>query len=399
MKRKHIVWIGIAVFLAVLIWRIIALIIGGHGGSSGGFARPSVAVEVDSVRYEPIEETRQLTGTIYPLYRYIVAPKVSGRVIRLNKRIGDWVKRGEIIAKIDDGEYQQMVLESDANLRISYANMAETASELELAGQELERIESLEEKRIASLAELETARTRFDALKSHMELAKAQVEQRQAALNSAKIRLSYTTLLASEPGFIGERFVDEGSMLSPSSPVVSVIGIDTVIVRTTVIERVYGQVRIGQSADTEVDAFPGRTFAGRVSRIAPMLEEASRVAKMEVEVLNDSLLLKPGMFCKVTLVLADKASAQVVPTQAVVTRNGTHGVFTVRSGETVARFVPVELGIGTPDKTEILTPRIEGLVISLGQHLLEDGSTVILPDRPDLQGGNEPLEEPGQPAG
>jgi multidrug efflux pump subunit AcrA (membrane-fusion protein) len=147
-----------------------------------------------------------------------------------------------------------------------------------------------------------------------------------------------------------------------------------------VIERVYGLVAIGQAAGIEVDAFPERTFQGRVSRIAPMLQEASRVAQMEVEVVNDSLLLKPGMFCKVTLVLEEKNSAQVVPTQAVVTRNGDTGVFVIREGETQARFIPVELGITTPDKTEILTPEIQGLVVSLGQHLLEDGSTVILPE-------------------
>lgn len=401
MKRKHIVWAIGVVFLAVLVWRIAGLIIGDEGGSQQGFGRPPVAVEVDTVRYEPIQETRQLTGSIHPLYKYIVAPKVSGRVIRINKRIGDWVNRGELIAKIDDGEHQQMVLESDANLRIAYANLAETQSELELAEQELERVQSLEEKRIASVAELETARTRFDALKSRMELAKAQVEQRQAALNSARIRLGYTTLAASEPGFIGERFVDEGSMLAPNSPVVSVIGIDTVIVRTTVIERVYGLVRIGQPAEIEVDAFPGRAFRGQVSRIAPMLQEASRVAKMEVEVVNDSLLLKPGMFCKVTVVLAEKASAQVVPTQAVVTLDGTDGVFVIRNGETVVHFVPVRLGISTPVKTEILTPAIDGLVVSLGQHLLEDGSTVILPEEPGLPESPDRsgVNEPDQPAG
>ena len=131
MKRKHIVWAIVAVFLAVFVWRITALIMGRGGSSQRGFGRPPVAVEVDTVRYEPIQETRQLTGSIHPLYQYIVAPKVSGRVIRINKRIGDWVKRGEIIAKIDDGEYQQMVLESDANLRISYANLAETESEFQ----------------------------------------------------------------------------------------------------------------------------------------------------------------------------------------------------------------------------------------------------------------------------
>ena len=380
MRRKHVFWMIGAVFLAVFAWRIALLIIGDQRGGSRGFSRPPVAVEVEAVRYQPIQETRELTGTIHPLYRYIVAPKVSGRLTRISKRIGDAVKRGEFIAKIDDGEYQQMVLEAEANLRIAYANLAETESELELARQELERVQSLEEKRIASLAELETARTKYDALESRMELAKAQVEQRQAALNSAKIRLSYTTLVAAESGFVGERFVDEGAMLPPNSPVVSVIGIDTVIVRTTVIERVYGQVGVGQPAGIEVDAFPGRVFSGRVSRVAPMLDEASRMAQMEVEVANRNLLLKPGMFCKVSLVLAEKQSAQVVPASAVVTRNGQTGVFVIRGGEKTAHFMPVTVGISTQELAEIAEPAIDGLVVSLGQHLLEEGSSVILPE-------------------
>ena len=399
MTRKRIGWAFIVLFMAVLVWRIVVIVVGPGGSSGQGSGRPPVAVEVAGVRREPIQETRQLTGSIHPLYQYVVAPKVSGRLMRINKRIGDWADRGEVIAKIDDGEYQQQVLESDANLRIAYANVAETEGQLVLARQDLERVESLADQRIASQAQLETAQTRFSSLESRLELAKAQVEQRQAALKSARIRLSYTTLAASQPGFIGERFVDEGSMLAPNSPVVSVLGMDTVIVRTTVIERVYGLVAIGQEAGIEVDAYPGKTFEGHVSRIAPMLQETSRVAQMEVEVGNDSLLLKPGMFCKVTLVLAEKASAQVVPTRAVVTRNGTSGVFTVGAGETTVRFIPVELGIATPERTEILAPEIEGLVVSLGQHLLEDGSTVILPDVPPGKTQAEAAEDIDAQAG
>jgi len=380
MKKKFVIRIIGGIFVLFLIWRMILLVIGNKETSSQQSSRPPVAVEVDSVRYEPIQETRQLTGSIYPLYRYIVAPKVSGRIIRINKRIGDWVKRGETIATIDDAEYQQMLLEAEANLKISQANLAETKTQFELAKQELERVESLQQKGIASPSELDAATTNFNALQSRTELAQAQVEQRQAALNSAKIRLSYTVLLASEPGFIGERFVDEGSLLAPNSPVVSVIGIDTIIVRTTVIERVYGQIQINQSAEIQVDAFPGKIFHGKVSRIAPMLQEASRVAQMEVEVANDSLLLKPGMFSKVQIVLAEKESAQIVPSQAIVSRNGTNGIFMIQSGESIAHFMSVQIGISTPNKTEILTPQLDGLVITLGQHLLEDGSTIILPD-------------------
>ena len=381
MKKKHIIIVIGIVFLLLLLWRIILLVVKDKGGPSRRFDRPPVAVEVDTARYESIQETRQLTGSIYPLYQYIVAPKVSGRIIRINKRIGDWVKRGEIIAKIDDAEYQQMVLEAEANLKISQANLTEIESQFELSKQELERVQSLQQKGIASPAELDAATSNFNALQSRIKLAQAQVEQRQAALNSAKIRLSYTVLVATEPGFIGERFVDEGGLLAPNSPLVSVIGIDTVIVRTTIIERVYGQIQIGQPAEIEVDAFPGKSFYGNVSRIAPMLQEASRVAQMEVEVANDSLLLKPGMFSKVKVVLAEKDSAQVVPSQAIVNRNGIDGVFVIKNEESIAHYIPVQLGLSTPNKTEIFIPKIDGLVVTLGQHLLEDGSNVILPDK------------------
>jgi RND family efflux transporter MFP subunit len=385
-KRKQVVYIALAVLAAVLIWRIGALVMRGGGGGSGRFSSPPVAVEVVEVTRQPISETMEMTGTIYPLYQYVVAPKVSGRIVRIDKRIGDWVDAGELVARIDDGEYQQLVLEAEANLRIARANLAETRSQFELAGQELDRVRSLREMQIAPQSDLDAAQTKHDALRSRIELAEAQVEQRQAGLNAARIRLGYTKLVAAEPGFVGERFTDEGSLLSPNSPVISVIGIDTVIVQTTVIERAYGQVRAGQSADLRVDAFPDMVFSGHVSRIAPKLQESSRVAQMEVVVANDSLYLKPGMFCTVTLALAEKASAQVVPTQAVVTRNGGSGVFLVPDGETTAHYVAVEVGIASSDLTEILAPELIGRVVTLGQHLLRDGSAVILPQEPGESG-------------
>jgi len=395
MTRKRILYIVLAAVAALLIWRIGALVMGGPGGGSGRFSSPPVAVEVARVGRQPIRETMQMTGTIYPLYQYIVAPKVSGRIVRINKRIGDWVDPGESVARIDDGEYQQMVLEAEANLRIARANLAETMSEFDLAGQQLERVKSLAEMQIAPRSDLDAAQTKHDALQSRIELAQAQVEQRQAALNAARIRLGYTNLVAAEPGFVGERFADEGSLLSPNSPVISVIGIDTVIVQTTVIERAYGQVRAGQTADVRVDAFPDMVFGGRVSRIAPKLDQSSRVAQMEVVVANDSLFLKPGMFCTVILALAEKDSAQVVPTQAVVTRNGDSGIFLVPDGETTAHYVPVRLGITSSDLTEILEPVLTGRVVTLGQHLLQEGSAVILPQGGGGEAGSEAVGGPG----
>jgi RND family efflux transporter MFP subunit len=382
MSRKRII-IGIAVlFAAAMIWRITALIVSGSGGKSDRPQRPPVAVEVDSVRYGPITEVRQLTGTVYPLYQYVVAPKVSGRIIAIRKRIGDWVKSGEVIARIDNAEYQQGVIEAEAALKIAEASLAEARSQLELARQEKERADALQAKGIASPAELDAAVSNFAAQQSRYELAQAQVEQRTASLKAAKIRLGYTVLTASHPGLIGERFVDEGALLAPNDAVVSVIGIDSVIVRTTIVERDYGRIKTGQPATVGIDAVPGRSFPGLVSRIAPMLQEASRVAQMEVEVKNDEAMLKPGMFARVDVVVAQAESTQIVPTEAVVNRNGGTGVFTVDAGERTARYSPVTTGISTPTVTEILSPALHGLVITLGQHLLEDGSPVLLPTAP-----------------
>jgi multidrug efflux pump subunit AcrA (membrane-fusion protein) len=161
---------------------------------------------------------------------------------------------------------------------------------------------------------------------------------------------------------------------------------------------------VGQEATVTVDAFPEKKFTGNVSRIAPMLQEASRVAKMEVEVNNPVLVLKPGMFARVGVVLAVNDSALVVPSQAMVTRHGTNestGVYMIdQTNGPVARYVPIETGIITPELTEIRSPKIEGLVVTLGQHLLDDGSPVILPGKEENGSGGRGRGEgqrPGAP--
>ncbi|MCE5251953.1 efflux RND transporter periplasmic adaptor subunit [bacterium] len=395
MRKKVLIVIGV-IFIAFMTWRIVSHVKGPVTGAPGG-GRPPVAVEIESVRQAPIKEIHQFTGTVFPIYQYIISPKVSGRVVEIRKRIGDWVTKGEVVARIDDAEYQQAVREAEANLRIAQASLTEAKSQFELSRQELERAQSLQEKGIASPSELDAASTSFDAQKSRLELAQAQVEQREASLTSAKIRLSYTVLAATEPGYIGERYTDEGALLAPNAPLVSVIGINTVLIRTTIIERDYGLIHEGQLSSVMVDAFPGKRFTGKVARIAPLLQEASRVAKMEIEVLNDSLYLKPGMFTRVDIVLNEKESAQIVPSRAVVRRNGKEGVFMVSPDGTQAQYYPVEVGIVTPEATEIVSPKLDGFVVTLGQHLLENGSPIILPDQSGTEGSPAQTGKKGQP--
>jgi RND family efflux transporter MFP subunit len=395
MKRWLIIIIGVIVIL-FLAYRVTLLVIGRTGGGQLQDERPAVAVEVASVRFGPIREIRRFTGTVFPYNRYVVAPKVSGRLIEITKRIGDPVREGELIARVDDAEYLQAVREAEANLKIAEASLAESRSQVELARQEKERVGSLEERGLVTTAELEAAVTNHEAREARYRLALAQVEQREAVLASSRIRLGYTRLTASGAGLIGERFVDEGALLAPNTAVVLVVGIDSVIVRTTITERDYGHVKPGQPVEVLVDAFPDRRFSGTVTRIAPMMREASRMAEMEVEVDNEQHMLKPGMFARIEVVTAEKESAQLVPSTAVVERGGASVLFLIPDGETAVRYVRAETGIVTPDLTEIIEPTLRGRVVTLGQHLLDDGSPVMLPEEtagasggPDAAGGEK----------
>lgn len=377
-KRRILIFVA-SLFLLFLLWRIFTLIFGGGDEAKRGGGQLPIAVEADTVRYEPIEEIRQFTGSVYPIYQYVIAPKVSGRLLTIRKRIGDWVQAGEVVAVIDDAEYQQALREAEANLKIAEASLIEAESQAILASQELERVRLLKEKGIAAQAEFDVASSNQIARKSRLELALAQVEQRKAALKSAQIRLNYTRLSASEPGFIGERFVDEGALLSVNAAVVSVVGIERVIVRTTIVERDYGRIQVGQAARVYVDTWPDRGLDGSVARIAPVLDEASRVAKMEVEVDNREHILKPGMFARAMVTLRSNPSAQTVPSKAIVGRDGASALFVASADGKSARYVPVQVGIVSGERTEIVFPTLKGRVITLGQHLLQDGSLIILP--------------------
>jgi RND family efflux transporter MFP subunit len=335
-------------------------------------------VEVADVRRAPIEEAWRLTGEIQPAYRYVVSPRVGGRVLEITRRVGDTVGEGDVLVRLDDSELSQAVTEAEASLRSAQATLNETQVNLSLAAQELKVTEALEGKKLVSRMELDKARAEHDGLVSRIKVTEAQVEQRESVLATARIRLGYAVLTAPRPGFVSERFVDVGSVAGAGGAILSVIGIDPAVVRVTVTEALFGRIRAGITAVVEVDAYPGRRFAGRVARIAPQFETGSRTADVEIEVANASVLLKPGMFAGVRIILQEKPSAQLVPTAAIIGRSGGSGVFVV-DGESTARYVAVKTGIATPEVTEVLSPTLAGKVVTLGQHLLEDGGAVVLP--------------------
>lgn len=345
-----------------------------------------VAVEVALVKKTSIRQVGSFTGSLYPISKFILAPKIAGRLEKILVNIGDKVEGGQLVAVLDDDEYRQQVSLVTAELDISRANLQEQKSTIENAKREYERSVALQKKKILSESKFDAAESEFKTQQSRLKVAIAQVSQKEAALKIANVQLSYTQIQVPENNttghiVIGERFVDEGAMLAPNTPIASVLDIGKLIAAIHVIERDYPKIQLGLEAVISTDAFPGRTFAGKVIRIAPLLKEKSREARVEVEIPNVQKLLKPGMFVRVQIQFDEHENATVVPLTALVKRNGTQGVFLVDFQEQKARFVPVTVGIVNSVQAEVLNPPITGSVVTLGHHLLEDGALIILPGK------------------
>jgi len=383
MKKIFIITILI-IGIAFVGWQIYRKASGSGAESRSRRGSIAVAVEIAPVQKTSIREIGNFTGSLIPWSEFKVAPKIAGRLEKIMVNIGDIVEANQLVAELDDEEYLQQVNQAIAELEVAQANFEERANALENAKREYDRTVALREKKIASESELDSAKSEFKGQQAQLKVAQAQVSQKTAALETAKVRLSYTQIRVPENHVarhrvVGERYVDEGAMLAPNMPIVSVLDVGTLIAVINVIERDYPKIQRGLTAVITTDAFPGRTYSGKVIRIAPLLMEKSREARVEIEVPNDQMQLKPGMFVRVQIEFKQHENVTVIPVSALVKRNGTQGVFEVDRSEQKANFVPVELGIVDGNRAEIVNPPLSDAVVTLGQHLLEDGAKIILP--------------------
>lgn len=378
---------------------------GANASKPGGqFSKPSVAVEIADVRQQTIQDAGEYTGSLSPRSQFIVTSNVSGRLERLRVNIGDRVKQNQIIANVDDAIFQEQVQRAKADLDVANANLAEAESALLVAQREFERSKILSKTKILSQSKLDAAEAAYNAAVARVNVAKATVVSRESALKTAELNLSYTIIKASwsdgaPTRIIAERFVDEGTLLKVNDEVVSVVDIQSITCVIYVIERDYFRVKQGQQAEITTDAFAETVFDGKVARIAPILKETSRQAQIEIDIPNPDERLKPGMFVRVRLQFEQIENATVVPVAALVTRNEQQGVFAVDKQRNTAKFVPVTVGVTNKDIAQIISPPLSGAVVTLGQHLLEDGASITLPQPPQAQeqSSGEPKRQQRKP--
>lgn len=340
-----------------------------------------VPVEVATLERKTLYLHRTFSGTIEPLAQFTVAPKVSGRIQRLFIDVSDPIRRGQTVAQLEDAEFKQALAEAEARLAVAEANRIEADSRMEIAQRELDRTITLQKEGIAADSDLDSARAEYLASQAAVKVAEAGLKRENAALAAAGIRLGYARIRADwEQGdgerTVAERFADEGDTVAANTPLFSIVELDPVIAVIEVTEKDYPLIAIGMTADLQTDAFPGRIFTGTVSRIAPIFREATRQARIEVQVPNPDHLLKPGMFSRCTLELDRVENVLSAPEMAITRRSDKTGVYLVADDNTSVRWVEVEPGLKDEDQVQLIGAEISGQVVTLGQQLIQDGSII-----------------------
>jgi RND family efflux transporter MFP subunit len=364
---------------------------GGRGGTGGG-ARPPMPVEFADVKRNAVAEQILVVGNLIGEATVQVVPRVNGRLQSVDVKLGDPVRRGEVIARVEDREIQEQVRQAEASHKVSEASIRQRDADLKLAKTNLDRSKNLYERQLLPQQTYDDTQARYEAAQAQLDLARAQYEQAKARLDELKITLSNTLIVSPVDGFVGKRFLDPGAFASTNAPVASVVDISRVRMVANLVERDVRRVPAGTRAQVEVDAFPGEKFTGRVSRVAPVFDPATRTAEMEIEVPNPGFRLKPGMYARVQLTVDTRADALTIPRAALVAVEGKNGVFvavqpeaqpaaTTSGGQPptlTARFTPVDVGIRDGEHIEITAGLKEGArVITTGAGALKEGDRVV----------------------
>jgi multidrug efflux pump subunit AcrA (membrane-fusion protein) len=341
-----------------------------------------------------------------------VAPETSGKVSAVGVDMGSYVRRGQMIVKLDDADFRIKIQQAQAQLdqakatlrqneakiglrpgqKFNPENVPEVAgvtSALELAEKNLRRYEKLVESGDISRATYDQQRSQRDQLREQRQaiihqaqqnyagVANAQgvVDAAQTTLALARRSLNYTVITAPIGGYVSERNADIGEYVSPQQKVATIVNLNPLRVRIDIPEQAMSRVHVGESVSVAVAAYTDRTFAGHIARISPNVSATSRTLTVEAEVQNPNAVLKPGQFATVRILLPQSEPAVLVPQRALRTISGATYVFIIKNGHAEQRLV--QPGQAESDLVEITSGiAADELVATSNVDQLSDGVVI-----------------------
>ncbi len=326
---------------------VAAAVVCGCGSNKKASQNANVQEELPSVTTVRVEardipQISSYTSTVQPYVKNNIAPQTASRIEKINVEIGDFVKKGQIVAEMDVVQLKQAELQMKNN-EIEY-----------------ERLKGLYDAGGLSQSDL-------DAMQLSYEVSKTTYDN----------LLENTVLRTPVDGVITARNYDEGDMFTMGQPIYTVEQITPVKLLVGISEVDYTKVKKGDVVDIEVDAIPGKIFKGTVNMLYPTIDEATRTCTVEIIVPNKDKVLRPGMFARVTVQFGVNHNV-VVPDNAVVkqTGSGDRFIYVVNDDNTVT-YSKVKLGRRMEYEYEILEGVQPGAtIVTEGQARLKDGIKV-----------------------
>ena len=358
-----------------------------------------MSVEVGTPTKGDISAQLNIVGNLIGEATVDVVPRTAGRLVSVNVKLGDRVARGQLLAKIEDQEVNEQVKQAEASYAVAQATIRQREADLKFAEINLERSKNLFQRQLLPRQSLDDAEARQSASAAQLDLSRAQFSQAEARLEELRIAKGNTNIVSPVNGFVGKRNADPGAWASSQTPVVSVVDISSVRLVANVVERDLRLVNTGDPALVEVDAFPGESFKGRIARVAPVLDPATRTAEIEIEVPNAGFRLKPGMYARMSVTIDSRTGATLLPRAALVDYAGKRGVFTM-TADNKAQFMPIEIGIEDETRVEARSGVAAGeTVVTGGASSLRNGDTLVLAGQRGGAGGGPGGRPGGGPGG
>ena len=321
-------------------------------------------VTVERVIAHRIVEQIQATGELLAVEEASVAAEVGGRITELRVSEGAAVSKGDVVLEIDP-ERRELELANERAL------VAGARSEIAQERRERNRIQTLFESEAASQAQLDAASTRLRTAEAKLAAAEAKLGLAQLALRNASVAAPFD-------GLVARRFVSAGDHVAEGEKLFDLVALDPIEVEFHLAERDSARVAVGHTVEVRVTPYPDEVFHATVHVVSPRIDPATRTLRVKALVENPERKLRPGLFARADLGVAERERVAMVPEPALLQRSDGSVVFVVRDGNRAERRA-VKLGVFRDGLAEV----VEGVevgeqVIVRGSSRLVDGAVVDL---------------------
>lgn len=322
----------------------------------GGLISLQPTVEVMTVVRLPVAGASGLaaTGYVVAQRQALIASKGTGRLEYLGVKVGDRVKAGQVIARIEHADIEALLNQTVARLNVARARLGEAKPEWQEATLNFERMKVLLEKSFVTQAEYDMAAARVQRAAAAMKSAEATIAAAEAERQAVQVQLENTNIRAPFDGIVVKKLAEVGEVVSPMTAtvrsggsVVTIVDPSSLVVDAEVSEAMIHRIQAGQSAEIQLDSVPGHRYQGEVLQVMPTADRAKATVLTRVRFLDRDDRVKPELSAKVTFGPTPGSTEAVtdvwgVPPTAIVTREGRPVVFLVRNG--VALETSVEVG-------------------------------------------------------